>query len=54
MTNINFFTYKALTNFCFVCKHIEKIENFSKEMGVKDWLLTCKVIAGKFTGTAKI
>jgi hypothetical protein len=23
-------------------------------MGVKDWLLTCKVIAGKFTGTAKI
>jgi len=33
MTNINFFAYKTLINSCFVCEHVEKIENFSKKMG---------------------
>jgi len=32
MTNINFFAYKALINFCFVFKNVEQIENFYKKM----------------------
>jgi len=31
-TNIKFFAYEALISSCFVCKHVEKVENFKKKM----------------------